>query len=746
MHQASGPGPLPRAAVVSLALLYFASPGAVAATAPLVFSDFTAGTGISYSGPSWSAAWGDQDGDLLPDLFVNNHGQPHNLFLNRGNGRFAEIESTKFTRGVSDAHGAAWADFDNDGDQDLFELVGANHGQELKTNHLYVNDGGVMRDRAAARGVDDPYGRGRRPLWFDWDRDGWLDVLALNAVRRNAPSVLYRNNAGYFADSGALEPLGYTKFPLLGSLAYGKLHVVVSGQPFPYRVYDANQQGSLSLSNVRAELGVPWQYDRVMDAALFDANRDGVDDVLEVKGVLPSDAMILDGRLLAHVDANASVVRGFDFAATGTVEVMVTPRGTTWWQPSNVYIGSKGVHPAWIPFKLSPSDPAVLGLASPQGGKGVYVGYDRSRGKWQLRVVVNSYQEANFEIKAAEVRGLATVGFKTFTPFSRPSLIRSTAGRFVDATADAGFGATPASNCFSVVTADFDNDGDEDAFAACSGPLARQGVANQLYRNDGAGRFALVSAAGGVGRPALGVADGVATADFDLDGFLDLVLTNGQGLWPFSVGPTQVFRNASRQAGNTNHWLQVDLRGTRSNRDGVGTRVIVTAGGAKQRRIQRNGVHNGAQDHTRLHFGVGASTSVQSVEVLWPSGTRQVEYGLPVDQVVRIVEGTRWSLPYTVAPAGQWYGSVALARSATRSFTVTNVRSTSLPISRVRTVGIDAGQFPVTRACGASLAPGASCTVEVAFKPTRTGVRTARLMIVAGDKIVRLATLSGTGV
>ena len=146
-----------------------------------------------------------------------------------------------------------------------------------------------------------------------------------------------------------------------------------------------------------------------------------------------------------------------------------------------------------------------------------------------------------------------------------------------------------------------------------------------------------------------GVADGVAAADFDLDGFVDVVISNGQGIWPFNVGTTQLYRNSSRFAGNTNRWLEVDLRGVKSNRDGVGAKLVLNAAGKLQRRMQRNGVHNGAQDHQRIHFGLGVATRVDSLEIHWPSGTRQVLTNLPVNKLIRVTEGQQ---TWTTAAAG----------------------------------------------------------------------------------------------
>ena len=185
---------------------------------------------------------------------------------------------------------------------------------------------------------------------------------------------------------------------------------------------------------------------------------------------------------------------------------------------------------------------------------------------------------------------------------------------FVDATppllADSGLDG-------DVSWVDTDNDGDLDLFyAGAPGP-------NGLFIND-SGKF-FDGKSLGVSLPENHAA--AAWADVDMDGDLDLYL----GQWD-AGGQNVLIRN---QTANGNHWLDVDLYSLVSNRAGIGARVSVVAGGRSQYR--EVGAQSGSRSKgpIRLHFGLGSSSTVDSLIILWPSGTRQVGTDLVADRVIR---------------------------------------------------------------------------------------------------------------
>jgi ASPIC and UnbV/FG-GAP-like repeat len=189
----------------------------------------------------------------------------------------------------------------------------------------------------------------------------------------------------------------------------------------------------------------------------------------------------------------------------------------------------------------------------------------------------------------------------------------------------------------NVVAGDFNNDMFVDLFIVTSGDAGMR--ENLLLLNDGKGHFRVVKGAGGAAGALAGVGDSVTMVDVDGDGFLDLLVASGGSMGrslglPSQSGGYRLYRNR----GNGNHWIAIDLEGTRSNRDGIGAVVRVTAGGITQTRVQDGGVHHRGQNHARLHFGLAKHTQVDSLSVHWPSGAVQKLTAVKADQLLRIRE------------------------------------------------------------------------------------------------------------
>ena len=185
---------------------------------------------------------------------------------------------------------------------------------------------------------------------------------------------------------------------------------------------------------------------------------------------------------------------------------------------------------------------------------------------------------------------------------------------------------------------DYDNDGARDLFIANGHVLdniqryhadTTYAEPKLMFRNTGHGIFQNVSEQLGSDFQLPRVSRGAAIADFDNDGDLDILVSNNGQL-------PQLLRN---DGGNANHWLQIFLIGTRSNRDAVGARVKVTASDLVLYDERKGGMSYQSAQDPRLHFGLSQRRTVEEVEIKWPSGALTKLTNLNSDQILAIEEG-----------------------------------------------------------------------------------------------------------
>jgi enediyne biosynthesis protein E4 len=213
-------------------------------------------------------------------------------------------------------------------------------------------------------------------------------------------------------------------------------------------------------------------------------------------------------------------------------------------------------------------------------------------------------------------------------------------GTFRDASLESGLGVNRKYLGFGTGLFDFDNDGWEDLFVA-NGHVYSQLAGRSLYlsykqpkllyKNLGNGKFEDISAVSGPGILTSYVSRGCAFGDLDNDGDIDIVVNNLDS-------PPSLLRN---DGGNRNNWLIVKCIGTRSNRSGIGTRLRLTAGGRTQIREVVSGSSYYSHNDLRVHFGLGAATRIDRLELQWPSSLKEVYNDVEVNKLVKIIEGTR---------------------------------------------------------------------------------------------------------
>lgn len=186
---------------------------------------------------------------------------------------------------------------------------------------------------------------------------------------------------------------------------------------------------------------------------------------------------------------------------------------------------------------------------------------------------------------------------------------------------------------------DYDNDGWKDLFIVQSHvmdtiqvnePHLRYLEPPLLLWNDKGKRFIDVSAQSGDVFRQQGAARGLAIGDLDNDGRIDVVITS-------TDGPAWVLRN---ETPTQNHWVMLRLQGVQSNRDGIGAQIkISTAAGDQYATVTTASSYQSSSDR-RVHFGLGAASSISRIEIRWPSGIRQVLSDVKADRMVTITEAS----------------------------------------------------------------------------------------------------------
>jgi len=496
------------------------------------------------------AAWLDFDGDGWLDLLIVNGSKIEHLerggdlmaalYRNNRNGKFTDATKSSGLTRTGWGMGACAADFDNDGDPDVY-ITG------YSANVLYRNNGdGTFDDvTARARVEDSRWSTGC--AWGDYDRDGWLDLYVANYVAldvRKTPTRGVNSFCQYMGMDVLCGPRG-----LPGA---------------PDSLFRNNGDGTFSDVTEKAGICDPGFYGfQVMFSDL-----DG------------------DGWLDIYVANDSTPNFFFRNNRDGTFTDIALEAG--------VALSEEG---------------------RAQAGMGLDIADYDGDGRFDIFVTNFSHDSNTLYRNTAE-------GFRVES---------SAAGLAESSVAYLGWGAG---------FVDLDNNGGLDLLVANGHiypeidlfPLGSTFLQRMLlYRNAGKKRFEEIGAhtGGAIAAPRAG--RGIAFADYDNDGDIDFVVINMDGR-------PSLFRN---DGGNRAAWLTLQLRGDKSNRDAIGARVTVTAGGATQTAEVRSGSSYLSTNDPRLHFGLGKARQAKAVEIRWPSGRTQRFENFAAEQFLLITEGGR---------------------------------------------------------------------------------------------------------
>jgi hypothetical protein len=490
--------------------------------------------------------------------------------------------------------GCGFVDYDGDGWMDLYFVNGCwleglsdsrlsveqRSALASATGHLYRNlHDGTFDDVTLRAGLAHPaYGMGI--VVADYDADGRPDFYVTNY----GPNFLFHNNGdGTFAEIAQQAGVECPDFSV-GAAFFdynrdGRLDLFVGN----YITYDPSLTPEHAQDVVRSPLLYAGQQDR-----LFRGNADGTfTDVTRAAG------------LESQPPGRAMGVAAFDYDGDGWLDIFVANDAMENYLWHNQHDGTfqNRALPAGVAFGES-------GAASAS-----------------MAVEVGDYDnDGNLDVLIPDMThgGL-------YHNLGR--------GLFEDVAVRAGVAAA-MSRChgWGAALADFDLDGWLDMYVATGNACRLEGQESHLLVGDEHGRFTDLSAVAGPAVARKLVSRGVARGDFDNDGDVDLLVNN------LNARPA-LLRNDTPRAGR--HWLGIELAGEPPNRDAIGALVKVTTAGRTMIRPRLSGGSYLCQHDPRLHFGLGSSSQVDRIEIVWPDQTRQMLKNVPADQYLVIRQGPR---------------------------------------------------------------------------------------------------------
>lgn len=491
--------------------------------------------------------------------------------------------------------GVCVADYDGDGYQDIYFVNGRDLYQRgiSARNALYRNNGdGTFTDVTERAGVSGT-GYGLGCVWGDYDNDGFPDLY----VTQYGRNVLYHNNGdGTFTD--VTDKAG------------------VAGMEF----------GTLFHSG----------------ATFFDYDRDGLLDLYVGGYVSLENGPHYCNISGARTSCPPSVYKG-------TADILYHNNGDGTF--SNVTKAAKIYEPQGKNLAVGAADYDNDGwpdLFVANDGLNAYLYHNQHNGTFEeVGVITGMALTAQGNTMAAmcislgdyDNDGWLDLFITDFQKNSDHLWHNNRKGSFDEVSDQAGI-TVPTRDVLSFGGGflDYDNDGWLDLFVANGhvypeveqvSPDVHFKQINSLFHNEGNGKFVETTKTAGSGFETPYAGRGVAFADFDNDGFVDVLVAN-------NGDPPLLLRNSG---GNGNRFLNIKLVGHKSNRDAMGARIRVFAGGLSQIREVAGGGSYLSQSDLRAHFGLGKATRVESIEVSWPSGQKQTFRDLDVDKFYTIEEG-----------------------------------------------------------------------------------------------------------
>jgi HEAT repeat protein len=522
---------------------------------------------------------------------------------------FSHRQGGKTLTAINDVigSGACAADYDLDGYLDIYVVNGSGYSHYYgkkwwwsKPSHnvLYRNMGnGRFKDVSEIAGVGKS-GWGMGCSFADYDNDGYPDLYVTNF----GVNYLFHNNGdGTFADVTDEAGVGHKGWSTAASWADYDLDGDLDLYVVNYVAFEKTM--TPAEPNSAFKIVKPL----LMSSNLFDSQS----NVLYQNN---GDGTFVDVTMSAGVGNSPGRGMGavfLDYDDDGFQDIYVVND-----RSRNVLFHNMG-------DGTFTEVGGAMGVDSPLSGMGVTLGDYDNDGDFDI-FSTYAQSETNILYQNLLADGSARGG-------NRPG--------FINATVDAGLGedVSVGYQGWSAEFVDIDNDGYQDIFVAnghtavdFDNPQTTVAQRNQVFRNNKDGTFTDISAQLGKGLRSLGSSRGMTVGDFDNDGDYDFFINNNNAR-------SQFLENRNTTG---NHWINITLRGTRSNRDGIGAKITLFVSGMKQMRTVTAGSGYLSQVDKRVLFGLGDASEVDLIEVRWPSGLKQSFHHIKGEGFITIVEGT----------------------------------------------------------------------------------------------------------
>ena len=551
-------------------------------------------------------AVGDINNDGLDDIYFTSNMESNRLYLNKGNMVFEDITTAAGVagRGGPWKTGTTMADVNGDGLLDIYVCYSGNLSPEKRANQLFINQGNnIFYEKAADYGLNSP-ATSTQATFFDYDRDGDLDMFLLNHNPKSLPVLDEASTAEMLKKD---DPMNGMRLFRQDTRADAN-RKSKSTEPI---FHDVTQQAGLKSSALSYGLG----------AAMADYNGDGWTDMYISNDYTIPDFLYINNKKGGFIDVRATSIGHNSQFSMGSDAADINNDALT-----DIFT-----------LDMLPED----------------------NHRQKLLVAPDNYEKFDFNVKV----GFGHQYMRNMLQLNQGMLKNELA--FSEIGQLAGISATDWS--WSALFADYDNDGWKDLYITngylrdytnldflkymgeytqANGRLKRQDVlevvkkmpssnmSNYLYKNNGispplgAGGLTFKNVGWGTSRPSN--SNGAAYADLDNDGDLDLIVNNiNQAAFIYQNETDKQLKN---------HYLKVKLQGEGQNRLGLGAKVTLFNNGEKQflEQMPTRGYQSSVSPI--LHFGLGETLNIDSLQVVWLSGKREIIRNLTGDKMLTIEE------------------------------------------------------------------------------------------------------------